>query len=217
MLPDVGEAGTPPLAEGLAVAAGSSLPLGLASLEAGGLGSVPVVGGSSSPHPASPSAHASASTPTPYRPRRTSATVGLRHRPDKRGCAIVDNSNGWFSGHTDAARRRPRWTPRPLVVALAAAQLLLPASLLASRWVAEGSQPVSEYPASYQVYSTFAEPSYTGVTADGTRRDLDEDALPVVVRRVGTGDVVPDRLCDRHPDLVAVERRRSPDDGRFPC
>lgn len=107
--------------------------------------------------------------------------------------------------------------PRPLVIAVAALQVALPLTMLAVRWAGEGSRPVSELPASWQMYSYAAVPTYVGVDAPGAARRLDVDALPPVVRAVGTGRVVPDRLCARHPELVEVRRVGGPQPGVFRC
>lgn len=106
---------------------------------------------------------------------------------------------------------------RPVVLAVAALQVLLPLSLLAVRWVDEGSRPVSELPASWQMYSSVPAPTYTGADASGRLRELDVAPLPVVLRAVGTGRGVPDRLCDRHPDLVVVRRAGGTQPGAFSC
>lgn len=106
---------------------------------------------------------------------------------------------------------------RPVVLAVAALQLSLPLSMLVARWVDEGSHPESELPASWQMYSATFAPTYTGVDAFGRRAPLDVEPLPVVVRAVGTGRLVPDRLCDRHPGLVAVRREGGTQPGIFRC
>jgi hypothetical protein len=97
--------------------------------------------------------------------------------------------------------------PRPLVLVLAALQVAVPVSMLVARWVTEGSRPVSELPASFQMYSAEPPVSYTGTDRSGLSRPLDVSRLPVVLRAVDSGDVLLRRLCARHPDLVAVERR----------
>ncbi len=103
------------------------------------------------------------------------------------------------------------------MLALIAAQLALPGVMLAARWAQEGSRPVSELPASWQMYSVVAPPTYTGLDAAGHERPLGPDRLPPVVRSVGTGRVVPDRLCRRHPDVVAVRRTGGTQPGLFRC
>lgn len=107
--------------------------------------------------------------------------------------------------------------PRPAVLAVAALQVALPLSMLAARWAAEGSRPQSELPASWQMYSSVAAPRYTGVAASGDVRVLDVDPLPPLLRAVDTGRVVPDLLCERLPDLVAVRRSGGTFPGVFPC
>ena len=107
--------------------------------------------------------------------------------------------------------------PRPVVCAVLVAQAAVPLTMLALRWADEGSRPQVERPASWQMYSQAPRPAYTGVDAAGRARALDADALPLLVRAVGTGRVVPDRLCDREPDLVEVRRAGGPDPGRFAC
>lgn len=106
---------------------------------------------------------------------------------------------------------------RPPVLLLAGAMLALPLTMLGARWSAEGSRPVSELPASWQMYSSRSAPVYTGTDAEGRSRAVSADPLPPVLRAVGTGRTVPDRLCDRHPDLVAVVRTGGPRPGTFSC
>ncbi len=106
---------------------------------------------------------------------------------------------------------------RPAVLAVALLQVGLPLALLGVRWADEGSRPRSELPASFQMYSSTARPAYLGRTADGTVRRLDAGSLPPFVRAVGTGRTVPDLLCRRSPDLVAVLRRGGPEPGEYPC
>lgn len=106
--------------------------------------------------------------------------------------------------------------PRPLVLAVAALQVVLPLSMLAVRWADQGSRPTSELPASWQMYSFAAPAGYLGLTASGSR-PLDVRPLPPVLRAVDTGRVVPDRLCRLHPDLLAVRRTGGPDPGTFRC
>ena len=107
--------------------------------------------------------------------------------------------------------------PRPLVLAVAALQLGIPLTMLAVRWVEEGSRPVSELPASFQMYSSTAAPTYAGLDATGRLRALSVSSLPPVLRAVDTGRSVPDRLCDRDPDLVQVIRQGGTQPGAFPC
>ena len=95
---------------------------------------------------------------------------------------------------------------RPLVLAVAALQVAVPVSMLGVRWATEGSRPVSELPASFQMYSAEPPVSYTGTDRSGRSRPLDVSDLPPVVRAIDSGDLLPRRLCARHPDLVAVER-----------
>ena len=106
---------------------------------------------------------------------------------------------------------------RPVVLAVAALQVALPLSMLAVRWAQEGSRPESELPASWQMYSSVRAADYTGVDAQGRERRLDVDPLPPVVRAVDVGAVVPDRLCARFPDLVAVRRTGGTEPGTFRC
>lgn len=114
-----------------------------------------------------------------------------------------------------AVARAPR--PRPLVLALAAVQVALPLSLLAVRWAGEGSRPMSELPASWQMYSSVTPARYDGIDTGGRVRRLDVTPLPKLVRAVDVGRVVPDRLCDAAADLLAVRRTGGPDPGMFPC
>ena len=107
--------------------------------------------------------------------------------------------------------------PRPLVLAVAALQVALPVSMLVARWVTEGSRPVSELPASFQMYSAEPPVTYTGTDRRGRVRPLDVSDLPVVLRAVDTGDVLPRRLCARHPDLVSVERTGGLPPATYPC
>jgi hypothetical protein len=106
---------------------------------------------------------------------------------------------------------------RPVVVAVAALQVALPGAMLLLRWVDEGSRPVSELPASWQMYSSAPAATYTGVDTSGDVRPLGVEDLPPFVRAVSTGRVVPDRLCDRHPDVVVVRRAGGPEPGAFRC
>ena len=106
---------------------------------------------------------------------------------------------------------------RPLVLAVAALQLAVPGTMLVVRWAHEGSRPTSELPASFQMYSYAQRSTYTGTDAAGRVRPLDVDPLPLVVRAVGTGRTVPDRLCARNPDVVAVQRYGGPQPGTYRC
>lgn len=106
--------------------------------------------------------------------------------------------------------------PRPLVLSVMALQVVLPLSMLVARWADEGTRAVTERPASWQMYSSVAAARYTGVDAAGRERLLDVRGLPPVVRAVDVGRSVPDRLCARDPDLVAV-RRDGTDAGTFRC
>ncbi len=106
---------------------------------------------------------------------------------------------------------------RPVVLAVAALQLAVPAVMLGARWSSEGSRPVSELPASFQMYSAEPPVTYTGVDADGLVRELDVRPLPPVLRAVDTGRVVPERLCARHRDLVEVRRTGGTQPGSFSC
>lgn len=102
--------------------------------------------------------------------------------------------------------------PRPVVLVVAVLQLAVPGAMLVDRWTDEGTRPVSERPASWQMYSAVPLPTYVGTDTGGRTRALDVDALPPVVRAVGTGREVLERLCGQHPDLVTVRR----DGGREP-
>lgn len=106
--------------------------------------------------------------------------------------------------------------PRPLVLAVIALQVGLPLTMLVARWTDEGTRAVTERPASWQMYSSIPAARYTGRDVAGRERRLDTSDLPPVVRAVDVGRTVPDRLCARHPDLVAV-RRNGPDAGTFRC
>lgn len=106
---------------------------------------------------------------------------------------------------------------RPLVLLVGATMLALPLTMLGVRWSAEGSQPVSELPASWQMYSSRGTPTYAGTDAGGRVRPLSTDPLPPVLRAVSTGRTVPDRLCARHRDLVAVVRTGGVEPGTFAC
>ena len=107
--------------------------------------------------------------------------------------------------------------PRPLVLAVAALQLGIPLTMLVVRWAEEGSRPVSELPASFQMYSSTVAPTYSGLDASGRLRALTVASLPPVLRAVDTGRSVPDRLCARDPDLVEVRRQGGTEPGAFPC
>jgi hypothetical protein len=106
---------------------------------------------------------------------------------------------------------------RPAVAAVAAGMVLLPATMLAVRWAEQGSRPVSELPASWQMYTAVPPSSYSGVDARGRERRLDVGPLPPVLREIDTGTLVPLRLCDRSPELVSVRRDGGPDPGTFRC
>jgi hypothetical protein len=106
---------------------------------------------------------------------------------------------------------------RPVVVAVAALQVAVPVSMLVARWATEGTRPVSELPASFQMYSAEPPVSYTGTDGDGRARPLDVSDLPIVLRAVDSGNVLPRRLCERHPDLVAVERRGGLPPATYRC
>jgi hypothetical protein len=114
-------------------------------------------------------------------------------------------------------RRVSQVRPRPLVLAIAALQVVLPLSMLGARWEAEGSRPVTERPASWQMYSSVRPARYSGIDGQGRRRPLDVRRLPPVVRAVDLGRVVPARLCTLHPDLVAVRREGGVEPGDFRC
>lgn len=106
--------------------------------------------------------------------------------------------------------------PRPLVLAVVALQLGLPLTMLVTRWADEGTRAVTERPASWQMYSSIPAARYTGIDAAGRERRLDTSDLPPIVRAVDVGRTVPDRLCRRHSDLVAV-RRDGTGAGLFRC
>jgi hypothetical protein len=106
--------------------------------------------------------------------------------------------------------------PRPLVLAVVALQVGLPLTMLVARWADEGTRAVSERPASWQMYSSIPAARYTGVDGAGRARPLDVADLPPVLRAVDVGRTLPDRLCARHADLVAV-RRVGTDAGVFRC
>lgn len=106
---------------------------------------------------------------------------------------------------------------RPVVAALIVVQVALPGSMLVARWVDEGSRPTSERPASWQMYSFVPPAAYVGVDGSGAERALMTDQLPLLLRAVDVGPVVPDRLCAREPDLVEVRRLSGPDPGIFRC
>lgn len=95
--------------------------------------------------------------------------------------------------------------------------MALPVGLLAARWASEGSRPASELPASWQMYSSVTAARYDGVDSTGGVRRLDVTPLPMVVRAVDVGRVVPDRLCAAASDLVSVRRTGGPDPGTFRC
>lgn len=106
---------------------------------------------------------------------------------------------------------------RPVVLAVAVLQLAVPLTMLGMRWADEGSRPVSELPASFQMYSSTAPAAYSGLDAAGAARALSVRSLPPVLRAVDTGRSVPDRLCARHPDLVEVRRTGGTQPGAFRC
>ncbi len=105
---------------------------------------------------------------------------------------------------------------RPVLLGVVALQVGLPLALLADRWADEGVEARTERPASFQMYSAVERPAYVGVSAAG-ERPLSVATLPLAVRAVGTGRLVPDRLCRLHPDLVEVRRTAGVERGRFRC
>ena len=106
---------------------------------------------------------------------------------------------------------------RPLVLLVVVTMLALPLTMLGVRWTAEGSQPVSELPASWQMYSSREAPTYVGTDADGQVRPLSTDPLPLMLRAVSTGRTVPDRLCARNRDVIRVARTGGVEPGTFMC
>jgi len=98
-----------------------------------------------------------------------------------------------------------------------ALQLGLPLSMLAARWVDEGTRPRTELPASYQMYSAEPPVIYTGTDRQGRVRVLDVGRLPPLLRAVNTGALLPELLCQRHPDVVAVRRDGGVQPGNFRC
>ena len=100
---------------------------------------------------------------------------------------------------------------------MAGLQLAVPLTMLVLRWVDEGSRPVSELPASFQMYSSTPTPTYVGIDATGRLRSLSVRGLPPVLRAVDTGRSVPDRLCARHRDLTQVRRTGGTEPGSFRC
>lgn len=106
---------------------------------------------------------------------------------------------------------------RPAVLVLVAAQVAVPLTMLVARWSDEGVRPVTERPASFQMYSSTEVPAYTGVRADGSSSALTVDGLPPVLRAVGTGTVVPRALCARDRSLVLVRRAGGPDPREVRC
>lgn len=107
--------------------------------------------------------------------------------------------------------------PRPTILFVIALQVALPVGMLVDRWADEGTRPVSERPASWQMYSAVPPPTYVGIDAAGGVRPIPVDELPIGVRAVGTGSTVPDQLCRRHPDLDVVRREGGRQPGAFPC
>jgi hypothetical protein len=103
------------------------------------------------------------------------------------------------------------------VLAVVAAQVALPLSMLVHRWAEEGTRATTERPASWQMYSSVQPPRYRGIDRGGASRPLDVAPLPLLVREVTVGRTVPDRLCARHPDVVAVVREAGTDPGTFRC
>lgn len=109
-----------------------------------------------------------------------------------------------------------------LVATFVAAQIAIPILLLGARWSNEGSMPTTEYPFSWQMYSTVTPGTYTGTAADGSQRDLTLDGLPLVTRAIAYTDEVPRLLCARHPDLTSVTRSGGEDglldhQTEYPC
>ncbi|MDX2358723.1 hypothetical protein [Dietzia sp. PP-33] len=71
--------------------------------------------------------------------------------------------------------------------------------------------PTTEYPFSWQMYSTVNPGTYTGTTGDGSHRELGLDGLPLITRAVAYNDEVPRLLCEQHPDLESVARSDAED------
>lgn len=107
--------------------------------------------------------------------------------------------------------------PRPTVLLVLVLQVALPVGMLVDRWADEGTRPVSERPASWQMYSAVPLPTYVGIDATGSARRLTVDELPLGVRSIGTGRTVPDQLCRRNPDLDVVRRDGGRQPGAFRC
>lgn len=101
---------------------------------------------------------------------------------------------------TPAGRRRH------IVVLFIAVQVALPGTMLAARWIAEGSRPSTEYVLSFQMYSTVRDGQLVGRTEGGQEIALDVDALPPFKRAMTFGGVVERLLCDENEALVEVQR-----------
>lgn len=104
---------------------------------------------------------------------------------------------------SNEAHPRTKKHTRRIVAIVVAVQVAIPLGMLAARWVNEGSQPVSEYPLSWQMYSAVDSGTYVG--NDGVNDiPLNSDDLPPFVRYAGYGPTVPEMLCEANPQLISV-------------
>ncbi|MGP4056078.1 hypothetical protein ACTWP6_14840 [Mycobacterium sp. 4D054] len=100
-------------------------------------------------------------------------------------------------------------SPRNRILAMlfVGIQILVPAGFLGLRWVKEGSQPTTEFPFSWQMYSRASSIEYFGIDDAGEEIALSTEGLIPVLRGVAYDYSVPAMLCDANPELVAVQRR----------
>lgn len=118
---------------------------------------------------------------------------------------------------TSASRSK---AARVFVPVFIAVQVLVPGAMLAARWVNEGSQPATEYPVSWQMYSATKSGTYEGTTEDGSTVQLSTDSLPPVIRAQGYYVTVPLMLCEENESLVSVRRvdlKPSQETGDIAC
>lgn len=102
---------------------------------------------------------------------------------------------------------------RAVVAVFVVAQVVVASFFFASRWIEEGSHPVTEHRYSWQMYSTAGgETTYVGSTETGETVELSLEELPPVVRGVSYDYSVPRMLCEKNPGLVSVTRV-APEEG----
>lgn len=107
----------------------------------------------------------------------------------------------------DEVKRPVSPRDRILMVLFVGIQILVPAGFLGLRWVEEGSQPTTEFPFSWQMYSKAPSIEYFGIDGAGEEIAVSTEGLTPVLRGVAYDYSVPEMLCDANPELIAVQRR----------